>query len=77
MENDSIYIIISIISPLYPIKKSQGNDDLSQISARGVGRDFYWPPWPYGTPRNYTVAGQKWNAMWQMPWTVEVDVGMI
>ena len=31
------------------------NDDLSQVSVRGVGHDFYWPPWPYGLRRNYTV----------------------
>ena len=24
--------------------------------APGVGHDFYWPPWPYGLRRNYTVT---------------------
>ena len=33
----------------------QGNDDLSQISAYGLGRDFYWPPYPEGIQRDYTA----------------------
>ncbi|CAK8999056.1 unnamed protein product [Durusdinium trenchii] len=32
------------------------NEDLSQVSARGLGHDFYWPPWPPAIQRNYTVA---------------------
>ena len=42
----------------------EGNEDLSQISASGLGRDFYWPPNPEGIERNYTATWPLRDCSW-------------
>ena len=65
LEFFSLFPLFHLFFFVFPMEKGPpGNEDLSQISARGLGRDFYWPPWPRRIQRNYTATWREvggWN----------------